>query len=410
MEHLTWHEQRRVYALLEDRDYQADVLSHLSSESSREVTRELTEEIMVDILDRMPPEDATDVVAILPLATQNRILQELADDESSEVVRGLLKWPADSAGGRMSPNAFLMPLTATCGQAIAALQQNYAQFESVYYVYIVDPARTVHGVCSLRMLLTHPPRTPLASIMARDVLTVLPTQDQEEVARYVARYDLLAIPVVDEAGAILGLVTVDDVVDVIQDEAAEDMMLMAGVSDGDSRSILRQTWQRAGWLMATIFGGIIAAEIIGLYETTLQRVAVLAGFIPVIMGMGGNVGIQSATLAVRGLATGQVQLGGATSFVFREARVGLALGALFATLMGVYGVLRYPDTPLIGTSVAASILLAIGSAAGIGAVIPLAFQRIGVDPAIATGPFVTTVVDLLGIVIYFNVARLMLGL
>ena len=123
MEHLTWDEQRRVYALLDDRDYQAEVLAHLSAESAREVTRELTEEMMVDILDRMPPDDATDVVAILPLATQNRILQELSDDESSEVVRGLLQWPPDSAGGIMSPNAFLMPLTANCGQAIAALQQ-----------------------------------------------------------------------------------------------------------------------------------------------------------------------------------------------------------------------------------------------------------------------------------------------
>jgi magnesium transporter len=223
----------------------------------------------------------------------------------------------------------------------------------------------------------------------------------------VARYDLLAIPVVDADRRILGIVTVDDVVDVIHEEAAEDMMLMAGVSEAD-RSVFRATWHRAGWLIATIIGGILAAEIIGQYEATLARVAVLAGFIPVIMGMGGNVGIQSATLAVRGLATGDVQIGGAAAFVWREARVGLLLGIFYALLLGGYGALRYSDNPMVGVSLATSILLAISSASVLGALVPLALERIGADPAIATGPFVTTLVDILGIVIYFNVARALL--
>lgn len=412
MEHLTWDEQRRLWVQLHDHDYAADVLAFLSDESSREITKDLSDEQVVELLDRMEPDDATDVVAILPLAMRERVLNELHDEESSEVVRGLLQWPPDSAGGIMSPEAFLMQMHATCGQAIGVLQQHHAELESIYYVYVVNDRRQLQGVVSLRALLVNPPRTKLASIMTRDVITVPPTEDQEEVARFVARYDLLAIPVVDEEQRILGLVTVDDVVDVIREEAAEDMMLMAGVSEGDTRSIFRQTWHRAGWLMATIFGGILAAEIIGLYEATLESQAILAGFIPVIMGMGGNVGIQSATLAVRGLAVGQIQVGGTMAFVWREARVGLMLGVFYALLLGLYVGLRFPDEGglALAGSVASSILLAIFSASGIGAAIPVMFDRLGADPAIATGPFVTTLVDLLGIVIYFNVAKLLLGL
>ena len=216
---------------------------------------------------------------------------------------------------------------------------------------------------------------------------------------------------VDAGRHILGIVTVDDVVDVIREEAAEDMMLMAGVSNPQEEpSVVRQGLYRAGWLLATIGGGILAAEIIGWYEATLKTMAVLAGFIPVIMGMGGNVGIQSATLAVRGLATGQVAPGRVQHFLWREIRVGLMLGVLYALLLGGYGLLRFSGTPLLGVSLAASILLAILAAGVIGAALPIVLHRAGADPAIATGPFVTTLVDLLGIVIYFNVARALLGL
>lgn len=410
MEHLTWAEQKRLWTEIDDRDYAADVLAHLSEESSREVTKDLSQEQVVDLLDRMEADDATDVVAALPVDLREQVLSELKDEESSEIVRGLLVWPPDSAGGLMQPQAFLMPPQATCGQAITVLQQHNATMESIYYCYVVDESRRLIGVCSLRALLVTPPRTPLSQIMARDVISVAPTVDQEEVARFVQRYDLLAIPVVDEDGSMLGVVTVDDIVDVIHEEAHEDMMLMAGVSEGDGRTVWRQARHRAGWLVTTLFGGIFASEIIGGYQDTLAEVSLLAGFIPVIMGMGGNVGIQSATLAVRGLALGQLQVGGAVGFVFREARVGVLLGALFATLLGGYTVVRFPSEPMVGLSVGSSILLAISCAACIGAAIPLLVSKAGADPAVATGPFVTTMVDIIGIVVYFNVARLLLGL
>ena len=258
------------------------------------------------------------------------------------------------------------------------------------------------------------PDTILAHIMSPDVISVGPLEDQEEVARFVARYDLLAVPVVDNQRRLLGVVTVDDVIDVIRDEAEEDMMLMAGMGDDVDfvrAPVLTQAWHRAGWLLATIVGGILMSEIIGTYEHTLATVAVLAGFIPVVMGMGGNVGIQSGTIAVRGLATGSVQLTGTMAFIAREAQVGLILGVLYAALLGIYTVLRYwADGPLVGLSVAISVLLAIILATIFGSAIPVFLHRLGVDPAVATGPFVTTGVDILAILVYFNVARALLGL
>jgi len=410
MRHLTWSEQRRLYRTIDDIDVAAEVLSYLPDESSREITKDMAEARVVDLLERMEPDDATDVVGVLPDDLRMRVLGALSDDETGEEVRELLAWPPETAGGIMSTSVFRMPVTATCGQAIAALQTQHEDLEQVYYVYVVDEVQRLVGVTSLRSLLTHSPRARLSDLMVSEVITVAPSQDQEEVARFVARYDLLAVPVVDAQQHILGIVTVDDVVDVIRQEAAEDMMLMAGVSDAPQQSVMRQTWHRAGWLLATIGGGIVAAEVIGMYEATLMKVAVLAGFIPVIMGMGGNVGIQSATLAVRGLATGSVQIGGVLTFLWQEARVGVLLGFCYATLLGAYGLIRFPDQPMIGMSVASSIFLAIGSAGVIGALLPVGFDRVGADPAIATGPFVTTLVDLLGIIIYFNVARALLGL
>jgi magnesium transporter len=411
MEHLTWQEQRRLYRSIDDKDYAAAVLTHLHEAAQNEVTRDMSEEAVVDLLERVEPDDATDILGNLDEGLREKVIEELEDDPTGEEVKTLLAWPRESAGGIMSTTVFTRKVGTTCGQAIAELQATHEQFEAIYYLYVVDDKDQLQGVCSLRNLLTHAPRTPLEKVMAREPIAVAPTTDQEEVARIVARYDLVAVPVVDERRRILGIVTVDDVVDVIREEAAEDMMLMAGVSDPyRERSVLRQAAYRAGWLCATVVGGILAAEIVGLYEHTLQSRAVLAGFVPVIMGTGGNVGIQSATLAVRELATGRVAVGGTLQFVTREVWIGLLLGTLFALVLGSYGLARYSSEPMLGVSVAASVFCAMSLATLIGSSIPLGLQRVGIDPAIATGPFVTTGVDVLSIVVYLSIAKLLLGL
>lgn len=411
MEHLTWQEQRRVYRSIGDKDFAAAVLTSLPDSVQRELTRDMSEEAVVDLLDRIEPDDATDIVNLLPQALRAKVIEELEDDPTGDDVTNLLLWPPESAGGIMSSQVFKMPLGSTCGQAIAELQAKHEQFEAIYYVYVIDERERLLGVTSLRNLLTHAPRTPLDKIMAREPIAVQPTTDQEEVARIVARYDLVAVPVIDADRRLLGIVTVDDVVDVIREEAAEDMMLLVGVSDPfRERSLLRQAAYRAGWLLATAIGGICASEIVGAHEELLTTVAVLAGFIPVIMGSGGNVGIQSATLAVRGIATGNVQVGGAWRFVRREVQVGTMLGTLFAVVLGAYGYVRYPTDPMLGVSVATSVFSAMILATLVGASLPILLSRAGIDPAVATGPFVTTGVDVISISIYLSIAQLLLGL
>ncbi|MFK7929368.1 MAG: magnesium transporter [Myxococcota bacterium] len=410
MDHMTASERASLFRLVEDRETAASILTNLSDDALIDVVDDVSEDQLVDMLERMEMDDATDVVESLPDALRGRVLAELRGSDTDEVSI-LLSWPSDSAGGIMSPSFFTMSEASNCGRAIQALQDRGEDYDSVFYVYVIDPHGRLGGVVSLRQLLTHPPSTALVSIMTRDVIAVGPRQDQEEVARYVARYDLLAIPVVDEHKRVLGIVTVDDVIDVIREEAVEDMMLLAGVNDDISaqgKGVFALARNRAGWLLATIGGGVLAAELIGVWEDTLAQVAVLAGFIPVIMGMGGNVGIQSATITVRGIATGHVQLGGALSYIFREVQVGVVLGLLYGVLLGGYGVVRYLDQPLIGVSVGLSVGLAIVIASLFGTATPVVLSRMGVDPAVATGPFVTTVVDLVGIAVYFGIATALL--
>ncbi len=411
MEHLTLAEMRRLHGMIADRQLAADVLAHLSDASRDELARELPTDVLRDLVDRMEPDDATDVIGGLDQDRRDELLEELEDDPTGEEVRELLTWPADSAGGLMAPNAFMVPHDATCSDAIAALMARHERIESIYYVYVVDAARRLIGVTSLRSLLTTPPMTRVSDVMSRQVITVGPRTDQEEVARYVARYDLFAIPVVDEGRRILGVVTVDDVVDVLREEAAEDMMRMAGVPDGavDRVGVATQARNRSKWLFAALASGVLAAELISFYETSIARAAILAGFIPMVMGVGGNVGIQTATLTVRGLATGAVDASNAGRFVTREVAIACLLGVGFASLLGMYAGLRFGDASAVGVVVALSIAVAVTLAGAVGAMIPLGFARAGVDPAIATGPFVTSSLDLLGIVVFFNVARALLG-
>jgi len=404
--HMTTAERQRLFRLITDLDAASEVLSHLDEAAVSDVVSRMPVGDLVDLLERMEPDDATDIIEILPDSLRGQIMGTMRGEETEEVAN-LLSWPSDSAGGIMSPSVFKMPESAVCREAIQAVQDRSEEYDSIFYVYLVDGNNRLLGVVSLRSLLVHPPNTPLLSIMTRDVIAVDARTDQEEVARYVARYDLLAVPVVDEHQRLLGIVTVDDVVDVIREEAAEDMMRMAGVKEDPGttgRSVLYLVQSRFWWLLATIAGGILASELIAFYETTLAKVAVLAGFIPVIMGIGGNVGIQSATITVRGLATGQVQLGGTASFILREARVGIVLGVLYGLLLGAFALLRYWDAPAVGLSVASSVSLAIVVASLFGTATPVALARLGADPAVATGPFVTTVVDIIGIVIYLGIA------
>ncbi|MEL6348063.1 MAG: magnesium transporter [Myxococcota bacterium] len=403
--------QRRVFDQVEDEEKAATVLGMIEETELPELARGTDFNRLVRLLRRMPLDDEAYVIGNLPDDLRDKILNALKGEEK-EQVEDLLSWPEETAGYLMHPAAFRLNSGETCRDAISALQ-DADDLEMVFYLYVENDTGQLVGVTSLRMLLTNSPSTLLGDLMTTDIITVAPETDQEEVARIVGRYDLLAVPVVDPDRRMLGIVTIDDIVDVIKEEAAEDMMLMAGVGEDlepHSKSVLRSYQQRFTWLLITLIGGIGMAELIGVFESSLEKQAVLAGFIPVMLGTGGNVGTQAATIAVRNIATGHASSFGIWSMLSREARVGALLGASFAIVLGGYALARWSSQPMLGASIAIALVVIVISAATLGMLVPLTLNRLGVDPAVATGPFVTTMIDLIAILIYFSVCGALLKL
>ncbi len=410
MPHLAPAEQRFVFKHLEDDEMASELLAHVGESDLASLVKDLPLQRLVELLDIMEVDDETDVIARLPEEIREQVMARIQNDDR-EHVEELLAYPDDSAAGIMQPVAFRIHEDATCREAIQALQEA-EEVESVFYLFVENEANQLVGVTSLRNLLTNPANAALSEIMTTDVITVPPELDQEEVARIVSRYDLLAIPVVDEHRRLAGIVTVDDVIDVIKEEAAEDMMLMVGVHQevpGDPTGVLKAARQRVLWLLITLLGGIGAAELINLWEADIKTYAALAGFLPVVIGMGGNVGSQAATITVRGIALGHISPRDILRVAWKESRVGLMLGLGYGVLLGVYCVLRFPDEPFFGVGVAGAILVAMASAAVAGTMVPLILERMRIDPAVATMPFVTTLMDNVGVVIYFLITTLFLS-
>jgi len=372
--------------------------------------------LRADLLRDMPPEEVArvlqplasdDVAEILSVGTEDdrdKILS-LMQREASEEVQDLLEYEEETAGRIMSTGFLALPEATVVQEAIAAVQKAQ-EAEMVFYVYVVDAHRHLHGVLSLRRLLTVPPATRLGDIMSTDVITVRTGTDQEEVARIVSRYDLLAVPVVDDENAILGIVTVDDVVDVMREEATEDFYKLAGTSDEErlTKSTLRSAQVRLPWMFIAFVGGLLAAAVIRHYTPLLARMTTLACFIPVVLGMGGNIGTQAATIMVRGLSTGRISLRQAGGVIFKEIRIALLLGGIYGALLGLAAIPLFDMSLAAGMVVGGALLVSMAMAAVVGAVLPMLLKTVHLDPAIATSPFVTTAVDLLGLLAFFGLA------
>ncbi|MBT7372355.1 MAG: magnesium transporter, partial [Candidatus Marinimicrobia bacterium] len=319
----------------------------------------------------------------------------------------------DSAGAMMTTNVFTLYQNTICRDALKSLQDQ-SEAEMVFYLYITDEDDRLVGVASLRALATTPADTLLKDIMVKRVHTVRPETDQEEVAQIVAQYNYLAVPVLDADDQLLGIVTVDDVVDVIREEATEDFLQMAGAGK-DREILLKSSWENARarlpWLFASWIGGIFAASIIGTFEHLLESIIALAAFIPVIIGMGGNIGTQSSTIIVRGIATGRIESGSELKVMWKEVRVGIILGALYGLLLGAFAKLRFIDAdPMLGVVVGLSIGCSMLLAVAVGTFVPMFLRKVDIDPAIASGPFVTTSIDILGVLFYFVIAEYFLSI
>lgn len=409
---LTPGERFDVFGILID-DYPetaGDVLSELDSNVRLELLERLDPGPIAAILETMPVDDSVVVVESLPEELREQVLDLVGLDHLTEV-QSQLTYADDSAGRLMTREYFALPESTTAREAVAAIQEQ-RDVELILYLYVVDEQERLVGVASLRQLLLARPTATLAEIMTRDVISVDPETDQEEVAQLATRYDLLAIPVVDEGGQLLGVVTYDDIVDVVREEATEDFYKMAGTSEEEilyqERSV-KVASIRLPWLLVNLGGGVVTGMLLEHFQVRLQEALFLLTFVPVIMGMGGNVGTQTSTIAVRGLATGRLGRGeGSTKrFLWRQLKVGMLLGVACALVVAVAAVLLQQN-PLYSVVVGTAMLIALTLASMNGALIPLVFERLGIDPAIASGPLVTTSNDITGILIYFGLASAMI--
>ena len=403
--------QHRLFDMLEDTEQKGALFSELDEDTFPDFMESLELDEIVEILEHMPSDDVADLIGRLPEDKSDAILEKMKK-EGSEEVEGLLRYDDDTAGGIMVPDFIALSEDTTAKEAIKSLQKEHMDVEMPFYLYVVDEYGKLVGVCSLRQLVVVPPDTPLKDFMTTDVFAVKTDMDQEEVAKIVASYDILAVPVVDEYGELVGIVTVDDVIDIFREEATEDMMKMAGLGGEEfieTQSVVKSAKIRLPWLFASCIGGIIAFIIISRFEGTLNRLTYLAAFIPVIMGMGGNIGTQSSTIVVRGLATGRLNIRDIWSVVFKELTIGVILGLIYGVLIGIVAQARY-NTGALAMSVGLALICSMSVAALVGSLVPMLFARINIDPAVATGPLVTTAIDIISVFCYFMIATTLLGI
>ncbi|TPV93946.1 MAG: magnesium transporter [Myxococcales bacterium FL481] len=390
-----------------------EVLEQMRSEAATSVIRRLAPEDAAALLDELDRDDVVDILGRLKQPALGEILSRFDTHDAAEL-QELLAYDPDSAGGRMAPETVRVPQDATVGDVVTQLQRRSEELpQTAFNVYVVDEFQRLVGVVVLRKLVVSPADQAVRHIMDPEVVSVSVTDDQEEVADLASRYDLVEIPVLDSQRRLVGVVTIDDIVDVLREEATEDILKMAGAGEMlvDTREFWSSFRVRLPWLGTAAIGGFLVAVALSGFADALRTVPALALFMPVIAGMGGNVGMQSSTIVVRGLAVGYVEAGKVSRLLLREALLGISFGL-------VYGVLIALSAPWLGDSVDGfrlGIVLVLGMvgsmtiAATVGASAPLLLHAANIDPAVATGPFVTTAVDILGLLFYFAMATWLLG-
>jgi magnesium transporter len=384
-----------------------EALSELGPEGGAALLADRSAEEIAGLLHDLPSDDAAAIIDNLPDSLSAAVL-ELIEKRPGDEVGELLEYDEQTAGRIMNPKVFALAEDMTAGEAITTLQ-GARDVEMVFYLYVVDSRRHLVGVISLRRLLLVPTTTPLKRIMTTDLTSVRTGTDQEEVARLVASYNLLAIPVVDEENKLVGVITVDDVIDVIKDEATEDVYRLAGVA-GDDRvfsTALESLRKRVPWLEVNLFTAFVAASVVALFEGGIKDVPALAVFMPVVAGMGGNAATQTLTVIVRGIALGELTWANSRKALFKEAAVGLGNG-IACGVVGMLVVWVWKGNLWLGAILCAAMIINMFVAATAGTLIPLALRAMKVDPALASSVFITTLTDVFGFASWLGLSTLFL--
>jgi magnesium transporter len=403
---LTLADQKKLFALIKDTEQKGCLFSELDKDIFLKFIEEMPVDEMVEILADMPSDDVADLLADIPEGKADEILKRM-HNEDSQTVENLLSYGDDTAGGIMVPDFIALKQDMTAGDAIKVIQKDYIEVEMPFYLYVVDEYHKLVGISSLRQLVVVPPEKQLKEFMSKDIISVTTDMDQEEVARIVAKYNILAVPVTDHSNELIGIVTVDDVIDIIRSEATEDILKMAGAGEEyiETKSVVKSTKTRLPWLFASCFGGIVASFIIEKFGTVVSEYIYLAAFIPVIAGMGGNIGTQSSTIVVRGLATRRIDIRDFWKVVLKELSIGFILGGFYGIIIGAIAEIKY-EASFLGVTVGLAVIASMSVAALVGSIVPMLLVKLNIDPAVATGPFVTTAIDVIGIFLYLTIASL----
>jgi magnesium transporter len=380
------------------------VFEYLPPERQRSLLERLRPELATDVLEEMSSDDVADLLRELPLARAAELLQSMEAAEQARVAP-LLGWPEGTAGAIMASEVVALREDETAAQALAHLRATAPDAETIYYIYVVDAGRRLRGVMSLRDLILAEPDAQLSAIAQRGVVAVRVDDDQETVARTFEKYALLALPVLDLEGRVVGVVTVDDVMDVVTEEASEDAYRLAGLVEEVEAvdSPATRALKRLPWLLVLLGLQALGARIIEGFEHTLQAVVALAYFIPMLNNQAGNMGVQSAAFLVRAIATGEVDRRSYRQFVLRECVVGVTAGLASGVVGLAIGLIWKGDLQL-GLTLGTTLLVALFVASVLGSVVPLVLTMLRKDPAVAAGPFITSSLDVINILIYFSVA------
>jgi magnesium transporter len=405
LRHLSLPEQVTIFRSLSP-ERAGEVLSELDDHALLELVGALDDVEVSRILDEMPPEHAADVVEELPSEAAEKIL-DLMQEEKSEEVQEILEYPEHSAGRLMSTDFVAVNERATVEQAIEHVRKSVSE-ERAFELYVIDDHRHLVGVVPLRRLITAHPVSPVFAVRDENVVSVTTDMDQEDVARLVAKYDLVAVPVVDRQHRLVGTIAVDDVLDIVGEEASEDIFRIAGsdAAELERRSPQQIALMRLPWVLATLLIELGAGVVIHYFDRTLARVILLASFMPVIQAISGNTGLQSVTMVVRGLATGQVQLSRWWEPLRRQMLTSSILGGVCGTVVGIIGFLWH--SPAFGLVVAASMFISVNLSGAAGTAIPMVSKHLGCDPALTAGPFETALQDVLGVTIFLSLATALL--
>jgi len=407
---LSTEEAKYVFPLL-DQDTAADVLLELEVDEREEFLEILPGDVIARFVGNMNSDDAADIIGELPDERIEEVLQNIEDVEQAGEIVDLLSYDEDTAGGLMAKELIKVNEEWDIETCVREIRKEAIDVDDVYNVYVVDDNDILKGTVSLKRVMIARPNAKIKNMYKPDLLFVRTDTSSAEVARIMEKYDVVALPVVDPIGRLEGRITIDDVVDVIMEEAERDYQLISGITEdvAPSDSIMVQTRARLPWLLIGLIGGIVAAQIIGNFEDELRFDPMLALFVPLIAAMGGNVGVQSSSIVVQGLANKSLGFDSTWKKLLKELSVAFIIAVTFSSLILAYNLL-VSNTLELTLTVSSALFSVILFASVFGTFIPLILNRFKIDPAVATGPFITTTNDILGLFIYFGLGRLLYGI